>query len=94
MKKLFKKLKELTGFSYQDIADKVGVSKQHIYKILENHSLVYKTSAATILNLCIDNKIIDLERQVENLKLLKDEILQEAFKSSSETEMEDSYEGN
>jgi len=72
---LYKKAKELTGFNYQDMADKVGVSKQHINQSFENQSMIYRTSVATIIGLCVDDKVAGLEKHIEELKAFKKDVM-------------------
>ncbi|SFA70599.1 hypothetical protein [Clostridium frigidicarnis] len=80
MKELYKKFKKLTGFSYQDVADKVGVDKQHIHDSMGNYSMLYKTSMATVMNYCIDDKIDELENHIKSLKELKKEVMIQSLK--------------
>jgi len=82
MRDLYKKVKELTGFNYQDMADKVGVSKQHINQSFENQSMIYRTSVATIINLCIDDKVTELEKHIEELRTFKKEVMLDSIKKS------------
>jgi DNA-binding XRE family transcriptional regulator len=84
MKELYKKFKELTGFNYQDMADKVGVTKQHIHKCLDNQSMIYRTSVAAVMNFCIDDKIEELEKHITELKGLKKEVMHEALQFKEE----------
>ncbi|NFO70783.1 hypothetical protein FDC51_11585 [Clostridium botulinum] len=84
MRKLYRKFKNLTGFNYQDMADKVGVSKQHIHTSMGNRSMLYKTSMAAVMNCCIDDKIEELEKHIAELKVFKKEILQKALTDSKE----------
>ncbi|WP_061316895.1 hypothetical protein [Clostridium botulinum] len=88
MKGIYKKFKGLTGFNYQYMADKVGVSKQHIHASMGNYSMLYKTSMAAIMSCCIDDKINELERNIEELKILKKEIIKQAVEISSDTKGE------
>lgn len=84
MRELYKKFKNLTGFNYQDMADKVGVSKQHIHASMRNHSMLYKTSMAAVMNCCIDDKIDELEEHIASLKELKKEVMKQAVENCNE----------
>ncbi|MDU7251346.1 MAG: hypothetical protein E6274_03245 [Clostridium sp.] len=84
MRELYRKFKNLTGFNYQYMADKVGVSKQHIHASMSNYSMLYKTSMAAIMSCCIDDKINDLERNIEELKIFKKEVIKQAVENSSD----------
>ncbi|MGO5075212.1 hypothetical protein ACTQ4K_14950 [Clostridium sporogenes] len=88
MKGIYKKFKNLTGFNYQYMADKVGVSKQHIHASMAKYSMLYKTSMAAIMSCCIDDKINELERNIEELKIFKKEIIKQAVEISSDTKGE------
>lgn len=82
MNQLYKKFKNLTGFNYRNMADKVGVTRQYIQNSILHCSMVYKTSMAAIMNSCIDDKIGELEKHILNLNQLKKEIITESFKNT------------
>lgn len=86
MRELYRKFKNLTGFSYQDMADKVGVSKQHIHASMGNRSMLYKTSMAAVMNCCIDDKIDELEKHIASLKEFKKEVIKQAVENSNDVE--------
>lgn len=72
---LFGKLKELTGYSYQNIADEFGVSRQHINKSFSNTSLTYENSNKFMALHMIDLKKKEYEAEIEKLEEFKKEIL-------------------
>lgn len=88
MRELYKKFKKLTGFTFQDMANKVGTTRQHIHKCLDNQSMIYRTSAAAVMNYCIDDKIEELEKHIAELKGLKKEVMQEALKFKEDEDSE------
>lgn len=72
---LFWKLKELTGFSYEKIANEFGVSKQHINQSFSNHSLTYENSNKFMALHMLNLKINDYKAEIEKLENFKEEIL-------------------
>lgn len=84
MRELYGRFKNLTGLNYQDMADKVGVSKQHIHASMRNYSMLYKTSMAAVMNYCIDDKIDELEKHIVSLKEFKKEVMKQAVENSND----------
>ncbi|OSA88258.1 UNVERIFIED_ORG: hypothetical protein B2H93_18510 [Clostridium botulinum] len=73
---LFKKLKDLTGYSYEMIAKEFGVSKQHIYSSFGNYSLTYSNSNKFMALKITDIKIKDHQAEIEKLENFKKEIME------------------
>jgi transcriptional regulator with XRE-family HTH domain len=68
MKDIINNLKENYGFSYEYLAGYTGKTRQYISKIFKNNSVVYRSAQAYLLNIWIDYKIIELERQIKHLQ--------------------------
>lgn len=75
---LFKKLKDLTGYSYEMIAKEFGVTKQHIYSSFCNHSLTYSNSNKFMALKIADVKIKEYQAEIEKLEEFKNEIMEGA----------------
>jgi hypothetical protein len=74
----FKKIKELTGIDYGDIALKFGFSRQYAQQLIHrNHSLTHKAAVAFMLTTLIDEIITAKYQEIEQIELLKDEIKSE-----------------
>ncbi|WP_252248742.1 hypothetical protein [Clostridium sp. ZBS20] len=73
---LFKKLKDLTGYSYEMIAKEFGVSKQHIYSSFGNYSLTYSNSNKFMALKITDIKIKEHQAEIEKLENFKKEIME------------------
>ena len=82
MENLYKRFKGLTGFNAQNMADKVGVSRQHIHASMGNYSITYRTSVAAIMSVCIGDKINELEKNIEELKEFRKEVLLDSIINS------------
>lgn len=74
MKELFKKLKQLTGIKYVDIAKDLGTSKQMIFNSINNYSIVHINANKWILNNKIDEVIHNYQEKIQELEQLKQEI--------------------
>lgn len=72
---LYLKLKELTGFSYEKIANEFGVTKQHINQSFSNHSLTYENSNKFMALHMLNLKINEYQEEIKKLENFKDEIL-------------------
>lgn len=73
---LFKKLKDLTGYSYEMIAKEFGVSKQHVYSSFGNYSLTYSNSNKFMTLKIADIKIKEYQAEIEKLEKFKNEIME------------------
>jgi len=71
---LYLKLKELTGFSYEKIANEFGVSKQHINQSFSNHSMTYENSNKFMMLHMLNLKISEYKAEIEKLENFKEEI--------------------
>lgn len=71
---IWKMFKDLTGYNNQDMADKFGISRQRVHEMKRNYSLLYMTSSAYMMNCMIDDKIQELEHNIEILKSFKSNI--------------------
>ena len=76
MKKLFGKLKQLTGYGYADIAREFNISKQFMHQSSKNYSMTYTNSNKFMINRMVDKKIKELEHEIETLNDFKDEVNQ------------------
>lgn len=74
--KIFKELRDLTGYSYEMIAKEFGVSKQHIYSSFCNHSLTYTNSNKFMALKIADIKIKEYQAEIEKLEKFKNEIME------------------
>lgn len=72
---LYSRMKELTGYSYQNIADEFEVSKQHVHQCFSNHSMVYENSTKFMILRMVNKKIDEHKVEIEKLKKLKEEFL-------------------
>jgi len=79
-RELIRKFKELTGYKFSDIAERFGVSRQHISAELRNHSLTHMAAVAFYLNKMIDEKIVELKMRVSNLEQLKNNIAKDVMR--------------
>ena len=73
------RFKALTGYKISDMAAKANVSKQHVSASLKNHSLTYKTSMAYLLIIMIEEKVKELEENIDKLIELKKDIKEKAL---------------
>ena len=73
---LLKKLKDLTGYSYEMIAKEFGVTKQHIYSSFCNHSLTYSNSNKFMALKIADIKIKEYQAEIGKLENFKKEIME------------------
>lgn len=73
---LFWKLKGLTGYSYEKIANVFGVTKQHIYSSFCNHSLTYSNSNKFMALKIADIKIKEYQAEIGKLENFKKEIME------------------
>ena len=83
-KEIANRFKKLTGYNWGDIGRILGVSRQYVNQLWHNHSITYKTATAFAINLLIDRKIRELNRQTEDLEQLKREIIAEALEKAGE----------
>ena len=74
--KIFKELRDLTGYSYEMIAKEFGVSKQHVYSSFCNHSLTYTNSNKFMALKIADIKIKEYQAEIEKLEKFKNEIME------------------
>ena len=74
-KKLYHKVKDFTGISLQTVANWHGVSKQHIHKVLNGTSLVYRQASKAMLLQMIEKKKEMIEEELVELEKLKKDVL-------------------
>lgn len=74
MRNLFRKLKELTGFKYTDIARKFNISRQAVDQYIDNHSVSYTNNNKFILISMADLKIKEYESKIQVLEQFKKEV--------------------
>jgi len=70
-KALVSEFKRLTGFNGGDIAKKYGVSRQFVHQELSSNTLTHKASSAFFLNAMINEKVLELKKQVRDLEFLQ-----------------------
>lgn len=75
-KETFKKLKQLTGFNYANIAEKFGISRQAVEQYTTNTSTIYKNSNKFIVMTMIDIKIKEYEDKIKELEEFKKEVIE------------------
>lgn len=69
----FKLFQKLTGYNGADIAEKFNISRQRVSQLKNNHSLFAKAGFYAMLSIMADEKIIELEKNIEDIKVLKKE---------------------
>ena len=74
MREIYKKFKNLTGFSYSDIASRLGVTKQAVEQTLRNYSITHKNANKWILTEMINESIESHNAKICELKELQEEI--------------------
>ncbi len=79
MKSLYKRFKELTGFSYTDMAERLGVTRQAIDHMLRNYSITHINASKWLLTQMIDEAIERERKQISELEELKKQVKE--FKS-------------
>lgn len=77
---LLPEFKKLTEYKWSDVAERFGVSRQHISAELRNHSLTHMAAVAFYLNKMIDEKIMELKIRINNLEQLKSNITRDVMK--------------
>lgn len=70
-KEIVKQFKELTGFSTADIARNFNFSPQFIHQVKNNRTITYKASMAFYMTVMVDDKIKQLEENIEKLQRFK-----------------------
>lgn len=79
VKNLYRKFKELTGLSYSDLGERLGVTKQNVEYSLRNHSITYINANKWAMTQAIDEAIEVHKKQISELEALKREVKE--FKS-------------
>lgn len=73
---LFWKLKGLTGYSYEKIANVFGVSKQAVQQSFSNHSVTHQNSSRFMVLKMVDIKIKEYQAEIGKLENFKKEIME------------------
>lgn len=71
IKYLWDEFKRLTEYNSQDVANKFKISRQRVHEMKQNYSLLYRTSFAYMLDSMIDDRIKQINYQLEDLNSLK-----------------------
>ena len=75
MRELYKELKELTGFSYGDVGEYLGISRQRVSEMAKNYSTTHRLANQQILYQMSDCKIDELQEQIEEIKMFMDKVI-------------------